>query len=615
MKFGVLKYRLCLKWAMVALVSAVSLVTALILRFDLNPAEILPPHRLVVPLILLVAARWISFAYFGAYRAAWRHFAFSELLLLGRAQIGSSVLFAGIVLLLRVPEFPRSIIFIEMLCSSLYLIGLGVVLRKWTEGVDRRRFRYEGAPREVVVIGAGASGRFVVKSLLTDPRGSLRPVSLIDDDPALKATTVQGVPVEGRIVDLKQILDGHPKVESVLLAIPSLGEERAREIARICNQSGKSIARARSFEEVVVHSADRTNSIISVEEILGRPIEEAFDPRVSQLISGQRVLVTGAGGSIGSELVRQVVQLGAERVILLDSSERNLFEIARELGPLGEGERCELCLGDIRDRERLNDIFARFGPNLVFHAAAYKHVALSEINVRETFLTNVLGTLNVLECATAFKCQRVVSISTDKAVDPVGVMGATKRVGEYLVRAWGARGGLSVSAVRFGNVINSTGSVIPIFREQILAGGPVTITHPDVERFFMSVQEAVKLVLHAATIAEPGAIFVLDMGVRLKIVEVARRMMVLLGRPETPLSYVGLRPGERIDEQLKGAHEKWHPTEYAQIGKLESSPWPSYDDLREWLGSLRESSGSATDSELRELILARCREIDGGMRS
>ncbi len=435
--------------------------------------------------------------------------------------------------------------------------------------------------RIAIILGAGNSGHLFIKTVLSHKRLSYRPLLVLDDDERLQGFRVHNVKVEGRLPDLASKLREHPEVSAIIVAIPTISPTRLHEIETIAKAFEVPVKRLQSFENIALEGTFTHDGITSVETILDRQVTESHEAEIREQIRGKRILVTGAGGSIGSEIVRQILRFEPSRVILFDSSEYNLFRTDLEFTPIFKNVQKRFVIGSITDTKRLGQIFAEERPQIVFHAAAYKHVPMMEYNCSQAFLNNVIGTWNVLEASSKISVERFVLISTDKAIDPSSVMGCSKRLTEILVQQFSNGLGkstnptgdsLNTSVVRFGNVINSTGSVVPLFREQILSGGPVTVTHPDIERYFMSIQEAVHLVLTAGTLGERGEVYVLDMGQRIKIVEVARKMLSLYGRPDIPIVFSGLRPGEKLTEELIGQNENLRPTTFTKVSRLDCPP-------------------------------------------
>ncbi len=419
----------------------------------------------------------------------------------------------------------------------------------------RRRIAHD-EPTRVLVVGAGEAGSMVVRDILRSHELGLVPVGYVDDDPRKIGLSLHGIRVQGSRAALETIAK-RTEADQVLLAIPSATSDLVRDIASQCEEVGLTLRVLPTVRETVngrVTARDIRD--LSIEDLLGRQQVEMDDEAVRGMLAGRRVLITGAGGSIGSEIVRQVLMFEPAKVVLLDHDETHLHDVMSELDP----SRPVACaLADVRDRDRILEVFWLERPDVVFHAAAHKHVPLLEDHPAEAFRTNVLGTANVVEAASAVGVGRFVLVSTDKAVRPESVMGASKWFAEQIVRSLQARGSV-MCAVRFGNVLGSRGSVIPTFLRQIASGGPLTVTDPSMARFFMSIQEAVCLVLQAAAMSSGGEVFTLEMGEPVNILDLARRLIHLSGRVpgrDVRIEVVGRRPGEKLIEDLLDPKE--HP--------------------------------------------------------
>ncbi len=409
------------------------------------------------------------------------------------------------------------------------------------------------------------------------------PVGFVDDNLSKKGLRIHGVKVRGSRQDIPRLV-AQDRVDEILIAIPSATADQIRPIVEICRGTG---VKLKILPDLVslVHGAPRLSDVreLRIEDLIGRPRIELNTDDVSAYVTGRRILVTGAGGSIGSELCRQLLRYKPSELLLLGRGENSIYAIYQELLPRrGETKLFEL-IGDVINKTKLVGIFERLRPELVFHAGADKHVPLMELNPDEAVLNNILGTRNVIEVCDAFSVQRLVCISTDKAVNPTSIMGCCKRVAELYIQS-GKTETTIVTGVRFGNVLGSRGSVIPLFQSQIERGGPVTVTHRDVRRYFMSIPEAVALVIQAGAMAQGGEIFVLDMGEPIAIDELARRVVRLHGlEPDRDIQirYTGLRPGEKLDEELVGTGERREPTGHAKIFRVvRDHAFPEIDESK-----------------------------------
>jgi FlaA1/EpsC-like NDP-sugar epimerase len=404
---------------------------------------------------------------------------------------------------------------------------------------------------------------------------------------------------------LDSVLQQNPRIAAVILAIPNLSSLKLDELRQICSSHQVPMKQLQTYEEIACADPFEPKTKLTVEEILERDIKVTDNPLIFAQIHDKTVLVTGAGGSIGSELVRQVLSFLPRQLILFDKSEYNLYAIEQELRRVEPTVQKIVVLGSVVDDKRLESVFSRYHPEIVFHAAAYKHVPLLESNCYEAFVNNIIGTRNLVRSAKRWGTDRFILISSDKAVDPSSVMGATKRIKELMVgdannryHAKGERGHhLHTAVVRFGNVINSSGSVIPLFKQQILAGQPLTVTHPDMDRYFMSIREAVQLVLMAGILGHDGEIFLLDMGKPIKIVDVAKKLRALYGRRDIPIVFTGLREGEKLSEVLYSTTETRHPTEFGKVFSVHSR-YHTSQNVFDWVEQLSSHLYDLDDEDI-----------------
>lgn len=536
-------------------VIAASWTAALLLRFDAEvPMRFWDGLWAVLPVAL--GTGLLANASAGLYSEVWQHASVFEARRILGAQ-GASLLVLVVVVLMTARPVPLSV---PLIAATLTAGAMGAV--RFQSRLFAIRRRQERDVERVVVLGAGSAGASLAHDV--SRRGEpVRLVAFLDDDPSLLGRKVQGVTVRGTLAELERVAtDVH--ASSAVLAIPSASQERIRAIAAVAERAGISLRVVPPPSELVngeVHLNDVRD--IEIADLLGRrQIQESLDD-VRSLIQGKRVLITGAGGSIGSEIARQVVELDAARVALLDHDETHLFDIGCELPSTVQR------LADIRDRDAVEKVLREERPDIVFHAAAHKHVPLLEDHAVEAVQTNVFGTATVVAAARAAGVSRFVFISTDKAVDPSSVMGASKCLAEHVVLDQNR--GLTTCAVRFGNVLGSRGSVVPTFVRQIRAGGPVTITDARMTRYFMSIPEAVRLVLHAAALSSGGEIYMLDMGRPVRIIDLAHRMIRLSGhRPglDVEIRVTGIRPGEKLAEALRTQQERSRPTAHPAIAEL-----------------------------------------------
>ena len=470
--------------------------------------------------------------------------------------------------------------------------------RGWHGGLrPRKRVRQNGTGLATLIVGAGSAARTLMRDLRSTPDYGLRPVGLLDDDPGIRS--VFGTPVLGPLADLRDIVRQH-HVQVIIIAIPSLPQASLSRVIRAAADTGAHVRYLPSFLsalERVARAADMRT--VSFSDLLGRAEHRILEPSVQAMLTGARVLVTGAGGSIGSELCRQVRSHGPAALYMLDHDESNMHTLQLDLNGRALLDSAEIIIADIRDETRIRQVFRSVRPDVVFHAAAHKHLPLLEQHPGEGVKTNVLGTQNVVQAAAEAGTARVLLISTDKAAEPRSILGASKRLAEMIVQA-NADGTMHVCSVRFGNVLGSRGSLLAVVADQIGRGEPVTVTDPDVTRFFMTVEEAVGLVLSAAPMGEFGETFVLDMGEPVRIVDLVRRYAKQLRVPDVQIHFTGLRPGEKLHETLFGELEQRLPTVNPAISATRPGRLP--DDFADTLKLLYAAAADGEDDLVRSLL-------------
>ncbi|MEN8151293.1 MAG: nucleoside-diphosphate sugar epimerase/dehydratase [Planctomycetota bacterium] len=523
-------------------------------------------------LALLLVIRFGMFFAFDLFHGMWRYVSIADLASIVRAVSLGSALFAPFVVFWLGPQsggpHSKSVLVVDWALSILLLGGVRFAIRSFREVfVPMRR----GANR-VVIAGAGDAGEMLLREMKAHTHLSYEPVGFVDDDPLKKGAKIHGLRVLGGIEDLPRIVE-RETVDEVIVSIPSATGTEMNRVLDVCRDLPVRLRRLPTEGDIVRLTQIRT---VNLEDLLARPPIRLNERQIREGLRGQRILVTGAGGSIGSELVRQIAVHGPERIGLVDWSENSLFFLERELLDRFPGTRFDLLVADIRDAARIDRVFAKGGYHHVYHAAAFKHVPLMEGNPLEAVKNNVGGTKALAECAIRHGVGRFVFISSDKAVRPTSVMGATKRAAELMLS--GCRdSGPEFLSVRFGNVLGSSGSVVPLFHRQIRDGGPVTVTDPEVVRYFMTIPEAVQLVLQAGMMGRGGEVFLLDMGEPVKILDLARKLIRLSGfQPDVdiPIRYVGLRPGEKLYEELLVDEESSRRTEHEKIWVLERDSDP-----------------------------------------
>jgi FlaA1/EpsC-like NDP-sugar epimerase len=546
---------------------------------------------ILVWIVLSVPIKLLVFYWFGLYRQFWRYASVDELVLVALATavgeiVAAALLFAIVVPLSGINSFPRSIPFIDGLLTLLVVGGPRFAVRLAEQRRERERRRSRWDPEKpVLVMGAGSAGAMIVKEMKANPQLGLDPVGFLDDDSGKHGFRISGVPVLGSRRDIPDLVEKHGIAE-VIIAMPTAPGSAVREILTICSQASIPARTIPGLYDILSGQVSVSQiRNVDIEDLLRRDPVQTDVRAVREMLHGCRVMVTGAGGSIGSELCRQIARCRPQALVLLGHGENSIFSITNELRWQWPDLSIEQVIADVRDLDRIQQVFDTCQPDTIFHAAAHKHVPLMEVNVADAVTNNVKGTANLLHLAEAHQVGRFVFISTDKAVNPSSVMGATKRVAELLVQASALRSGLPYVAVRFGNVLGSSGSVVPLFREQISRGGPVTITHPQVRRYFMTIPEAVQLVLQAATLGQGGEVFVLDMGAPIRIEDLAKDLIKLsgleLGR-DVDIVYTGLRPGEKMFEELAAAGENYMATCHEKIVRTRNGASGTEGSLHLW---------------------------------
>lgn len=529
----------------------------------------------ILSAILLV----ISSVVFKCYNYILRHVGANELIRQFFAVFTASVAFTLII------KFDRRLAFgmaleIAALTGAMQLM-LTVVARifpraaRWCVAIWKKRHMANGNAKRVIIIGAGDAGTYLAKKLQSDIDDNRIPVAFIDDDSSMWNKTISGIPVAGGRDKIEDVARKY-YADEIIIAIPSADRQAMKEFYELCSGTKCALKRYGKLMDISKRGLEKiTIDDIQLEDLLGRDVVELDLGVVNSFIQGKVVLVTGGAGSIGSEICRQVLQYGARHLIIFDIHENGLFEIDRELALEYEGtDLYSLALGSIRDIERVEDIFAEYNPDIVFHAAAHKHVPMMEWNPKEAIKNNVFGTMNVARMADKYGAQKFILISTDKAVNPTNIMGASKRIAEMFIKTFNAGSDTDFVAVRFGNVLGSNGSVIPTFKKQIEMGGPVTVTHRDIERYFMTIPEAVQLVLEAGAMAEGGEIFVLDMGEPVKIYDLACTLIRLAGlepHRDIKIEFTGLRPGEKMFEEINLSNEEVSKTANDKIYVMQAN--------------------------------------------
>ncbi len=540
-----------------------------LLRFDFDlPGAYLKVFLGTLPAVLVVEG--LIFAYFSLYRGLWRYAGTADLVRIVSAS-GVSALVLFVVLHMWSPwgVVPRSVLLMNAVLAVVLIGGARLSVRVVREEFFPQLRSGDGAAHRVLIVGAGAAGEQAVREIRHNPRLELEVVGLIDDDERKRGGTIHGIPVLGSTDEIQTWVERH-EIEEVLIAIPSA---TGRQLQRILDRCASTDLRFKVLPAAGDLIAGRVSvqqfREVEIEDLLGREPVELDLSQIGRQIGGKTVLITGAAGSIGSELARQAMGFEPRTLILLDRNESGLFYIHRELRERETGiTRVVPVIGDIRDGALVERTLSRWKPSLVYHAAAYKHVPMMETSVVEAVRNNVLASHELMGAAERHGVGRFVLVSTDKAVRPRNVMGATKRLTEMLMVERNRDSRTHFIAVRFGNVLGSVGSVLPIFRRQLRSGGPLTVTHPEASRFFMTIPEAVQLVMQAGAMGAGGEIYILEMGEPMRVVELAERLITLAGkRPyeDVDIVFTGLRPGEKLHEELYSPEEALLPTEHSKI--------------------------------------------------
>ncbi|HEY5694015.1 MAG TPA: nucleoside-diphosphate sugar epimerase/dehydratase [Gaiellaceae bacterium] len=596
-----------------AAIVALSWWLAFSLRFD-NKWPIYYVTLFRRTILIVIAIKLVVFIAFGFYNRWWRYVSVRDMWATARGVV-VACLVADVTVYLVSPvhgvRLPRSIAAVDLLLTLAFVAGSRLLARTM---IERPGLMMVARGKEVIVVGAGDAGRLIVQEMQRSRMLNYAPIGFVDDDPRKRHTRIMGVRVLGTIDELPRILREH-RPDEVLIAMPTVSGEVRRRIVETAQQLRIVVKTLPGLYELISGDLNLAGQIrpVQVEDVLGREQVEVDFHEVAAYLEGHTVLVTGAGGSIGSELCRQIARVRPARLILVDNAEGPLFEIERELVDERDFTAVLTKLVDVKDRTALRrDVFEKFRPTVVFHAAAYKHVTMLQTHPVESVRNNVVGTRVVAELSAEFGVERFVLISTDKAVNPKTVMGQSKALCERIVESLGHRRDIATRfvAVRFGNVLNSSGSVIPIFRKQIERGGPVTVRDPEMTRYFMTIPEAVSLVVQAGAIGGRGQVFVLDMGEPVKIVDLAQNMIRLSGKqPRLPgedatsprdvqIAYVGAKVGEKVHEELWGDHESVGATAHPKIMRLSRPPVDS-----DWLDvQLAELERLADEGDTLEVV-------------
>ncbi len=569
MRDVVIRYRRALVIAVHLALWTLAYAGAFLLRFEF---EIPSAYFRDAPVLLgtLVAIRAAVHWRLGLFHGLWRYSGMRDLMQLVKAVTFSTAAFVVALAFISHFVFPRTVIILDWLLSIMLVGGLRFSIRTVREvAVQNAAAPSAGEKsRRILVLGAGDAGEMLMRDIMRAHRRRYQPVGFLDDSPLKQGASIHGVPVLGKLALTPEIA-AREKVDEIILAIPSLRGRELRKLVELCRPTGAEI---RTLPDVgsLIDGEVTVNQLheVKIDDLLGRDPVALDAKAIEEFLRGGVVLVTGAGGSIGSELCHQICRFQPRRLLLVEQAENALFGVERTLRAKFPDIELIPYLADICDTRRLEAVFQRETPDVVFHAAAHKHVPMMESNPGEAIKNNVFGTKKVADVADRFRVKTFVMVSTDKAVNPTSVMGVSKRVAEIYVQALSQRSHTQFVTVRFGNVLGSAGSVVPLFKEQIAAGGPVTVTHPDMTRYFMTIPEACQLILQAGTMGKGGEIFVLDMGEPVKIVDLARDLIRLSGLvpgEDIEITFTGMRPGEKLYEELSSVAENATATKHPKV--------------------------------------------------
>jgi FlaA1/EpsC-like NDP-sugar epimerase len=585
----------------------VSVLGSFTLRLELGAAfqQYLPMLYWMIGLALVIKP--VVYYFFGLYRQMWVYASMKELRMIVMAVTAGSILVSTFLITLFIAgvysPFSRSVLIIDWLLSVIFVGGIRFTFRLVAENRNNLATpQHSGQKHRVLIVGAGDAGALVVRELQKNKQLNQVPVGFLDDDTTKQKQQIYGIPVVGTLTDLAQVLD-HKHIDEVIIAIPTAPGRVVRLVADVCRLKGVPFRTMPGIYELLGGKVNVSRlREVDITDLLRREPVHIQEDMISKEFRSRVVLVTGAGGSIGRELCRQIARWGPSELVLLGHGENSIFEALLEMQESFPSLPIRPVIADMRDLNRLQAVFSRYRPQVVFHAAAHKHVPLMELNIEEAILNNIQGTRNVVEIALAWDVERLVLISSDKAIRPVNVMGATKRMAEMIVLDAAHRSGKPFCVVRFGNVLGSRGSVVPLFKRQIARGGPVTVTHPDMKRYFMTIPEAVHLVLQAASMGEDGETFVLNMGQQVRILDLAEDLIRLSGLEpgkDIEIVFTGIRTGEKLSEDLWDQDSSFRPTNHPEIFRLQRPENLDHEALKNGVDELIRL---AQDSETPALL-------------
>jgi len=553
--------------------------------------------------LLSIAFRIGTFRNFGLYHWAWQYMSVREVVALIKAVVLSTILLAATVVIFGNRDFPSVIFVIEGLVCFAMIGGIRLMIRYWKDA--HSMLGYSGEEHRVLIVGAGDAGEMILREMQKAPQSKYKPIGFVDDNQTKRDMFIHHLPVLGDCESISEIVK-NKNVDEIIIAMPTATRKQIRRVVELCEKSGAKFKTVPGIFELIDGTV-HVNQIrkVEIEDLLGRDPIKLDMQSISSYLTNSAVMVTGAGGSIGSELCRQVAIYNPTKLILIGKGENSIFDIENELKARYPFLDLSVHIADIRDNGRMENIFDNVKTDVVFHAAAHKHVMLMERDPEEAVINNIIGTRNLVDLAARHRVNEFVMISTDKAVNPSSIMGATKRIAEMIVQAKAQSGSTTkYVSVRFGNVLGSRGSVVPIFKKQITAGGPVTVTHPEAKRYFMTIPEAVQLVIQAGALGNGGEIFIFDMGEPVRILDLARDLIRLSGLEEgadIEIKFIGLKPGEKLFEEILTREEGAKATKHNKIfvsPPSEISP----EKLQEDIIILERLSHEGNKEEIRKQI-------------
>lgn len=586
--------------------SCAAFYISIALRYgDLNIATFIPANILLQIFGLILITHAISFKVFGLYKGIWRFSSVPDLIRVSKAtSLAVLFLVISIFFLTRLDAIPRSSFFIFGLVQLILLGGGRFAVRAWKDGKQIKSLALNA--KRVLIVGAGEAGIRLAREIKSTPTSNLQVVGFADDDTSKSNRTILGIPILGELETLPQLVEAL-NIDLVIIAIPSATAKQMKEITKACIASNTKFKTLPKFDDLIGDRIDLSLvRNVKPEDLLSRQAINLDARSLGEMIKGKVALITGGGGSIGAELCFQLANFAPKQIIIFEQSEYFLYKIEQRINQSYPRLSCIPIIGDVKNAAKVEEVLSQYKPDLVFHAAAYKHVPLMEVNATACVKNNVVGTYNMATLSSKHNIEKFVLVSTDKAVNPTNIMGATKRIAEILCQNTQTNSSNKTQfiTVRFGNVLGSNGSVVPLFKKQIEKGGPVTVTHPEITRFFMSIPEACQLVLQAATMGNGGEIFVLDMGKPVRIVDLAREMIFLAGlKPDSDIKikYIGLRPGEKLYEELLANEETSLPTPHKKVRVAKSRQVAN--NFQEHLTKLIESSNNKSIRSAIQLIV------------